>query len=223
MLGDFLKKHVLADPKPGAAPEGRPPVAGVVGPAAAMPAATGLPLPPVGVNQAMVDAIKKSLFARPSALTDLLAAADKLSGIIADTPTRIKSAFAMSSGGRTAQQVLDSLTVHLNDVDGEERRFQAALDGTRQAETGALTQQANDLLRHNETCAAEIAAAQQRVAQLQEQMGRQAAQAAELQAQAAAKSAELDRRAAEFRQAADAVRAELQQHRATISTTLATP
>src|SRR5574343_471788 len=115
MVWDMIKGAIFED-EPGSAPKAAAPAAAPV----AQPAQAGSPVvyATPGVNMDMVTAIKKAIFSRPTPFTTLMAAADKLSSIIADSNLRLKAAFATASEGRTAKQVADAVDVHLVDVDG---------------------------------------------------------------------------------------------------------
>ena len=221
MLGKFLEaaKSAIyetpidpnADNTKGAVPTG----AGLAGhPQSAAPMA-------VGVNQDMVSAIKKVTFGRNTAFTQLLSAAEALADVIPDATMRLKAAHKTAGAGRTGKQIADAVDVHLQDVDGEEMRFKAAVDAKASAEIGTIEAQAAVATQQIQQAQAEIQQAQQRIAELTSQIGQLTQTAATAQAQVVQKRGELEAAQAQFKLAAQAVRNELSANKAAILSTLA--
>jgi hypothetical protein len=172
------------------------------------------------VSPEFVAAIRKAVLGRNTALTQLMATADKLAAIIPDPNQRLKAAYATAGDGRTVAQIVQAVDVHLADVEGEELKFKAALDGKAHAEVAPLEQQAQLQAQAVERAQQEIASAQARIAELGAQIGTLTQEAANAQAAAVAKRQELELMASNFKLAANAVRAELQQNKLVISSAL---
>lgn len=214
-----LKAAVLVDPGPGVAPAAPAPAA-VAAPAAApkgpVPAATFA----APANNEFVEAIKKGVYARNTAYTQLLAAADKLASIIADPTTRLKAAYATAGEGRAPMQIAAAVDIHLSDVDGEEARFKAAMEQKASREIGGANQQAEQCKGRIVAFEAEIVSMTQRITDLQNAIlqarnDHDAAVTSAVEAQRA-----IDAAAGEFKVAAAAVRAELTASKAAITSTL---
>lgn len=212
-------KGAIFEEDPNAAKPAAAPAKGVTVTAANI--AAGVPVQMAApVNPEFVAAIRKAVLGRNTALTQLMATADKLASIIPDANQRLKAAYATAGDGRTVAQIVQAVDVHLADVEGEELKFKAALDGKARAEVAPLEQQAQLQAQAVERAQQEIANAQARIAELTGQIGTLTQEAAQAQAAAAAKRQELELMSINFKQAADAVRAELQQNKLVISTAL---
>jgi len=193
---------------------------------AAQPATGGAPAATIGsftpgVNPQFVEAIRKGVFSKNTALTQLITAADALAELIPDQMTRFKAAYKTTGNGRSPQQIVQAVDIHLADVDGEEARFKVALDqklGSEIQQATLTVQQADAAV---EQMRAEIERAQQRIAQLQTQITETSGKRAEAASAVQTKTAELENTAGAFKLAANAVRAELQQIKVTVSTALA--
>ena len=200
---------------------------------ATAPAPAGQPAQPQGgatpmmrqfaaptLNEAMVAAIRKATYSRNTALTALITASEALTDIIPDPVMRLKAAHKTAGAGRSGKDISDAVAIHLNDVDGEERRFAQMLTTKVQGEVGGLGRQAEALETAVQTAGAEIQNLQQRITQLQQQMGDSSAKASQLRAEAQTKEGELRHAETEFKAAAQAVRDELNGHKNTILSTL---
>lgn len=172
------------------------------------------------VNADMVAAIRKVTFGRNTAFTALHAAADALVDIIPDPTMRLKAAQKTAGGGRGAKEITEAIGIHLNDVDGEERRFQAALDSKVQAEVGNLKLQAERAASVVTNSSAEIQKLQARITELTSTISEQTAISTNLEQEAALKEAELLATGKAFQAAAQAVRDELNAQKASILSVL---
>lgn len=172
------------------------------------------------VNAEFVAAIRKAVLGRNTALTQLMAMADKLTSIIPDPNQRLKAAYATAGDGRTVKQIVDAVDVHLSDVDGEELKFKAALEGKVRSEIAPLEQQSQLLAQQAQGAQDQITQMQQRIAELTASIGTLTQQAATASAQAVTKKQELELMASNFQLAANAVRAELQQNKNIIASAL---
>lgn len=173
-----------------------------------------------GVNPEFVAAIRKGVFSKNTALTQLITAADALQTIIPDQVTRFKAAFATAGNGRTPNQIIAAVDIHMADVDGEEGRFKVVLD----QKLGSEIQQLNQIVQNAEASvtamAGEIERSQARIAELQKKMGETAQQRNEAATAVTTKTAELEHTTSAFKLAANAVRGELQQIKASIGAAL---
>lgn len=169
-------------------------------------------------NADMVAAIRKAVFARNTALTAVLQAADNLSDVIPDPTMRLKA--AAKSTGRDARSIQDAIKIHLSDVDGEELRFNQALQAKSSTELGTLQQTADNMKRQVEAAQAEIDAAQKRIADLTASISSFNAQQNEAITALNTRKQELTIAESQFKAAAGTVRAELATHQSTISSTL---
>lgn len=173
-----------------------------------------------GINQDMVAAIKKATFGRNTAFTQLLAAAEALADVIPDATMRLKAAHKTAGAGRTGRQIADAVDVHLQDVDGEEMRFKAVLDGKASTEIAGIEAQAQLATQQIQSAQEQIAAAQARIVELNTSIGNLSQTAAQATTAAAQKRAELDQAMNQFKLAAQAVRNELNGNKAAIVSTL---
>jgi len=172
------------------------------------------------VNQEMVAAIRKQTFSRNTALTALITASDALADIIPDPAMRLKAAQKTAGAGRGAKELAEAVQIHLNDVDGAEMQFGQALEGKIKQEVGGLQRQADVAEQSVQTMNQRIQQLQQEIQNLQQQSAEQSTNAMNLRSQAASKEAELRQADTEFKAAANAVRQELNSHKATILSTL---
>ena len=172
------------------------------------------------LNEAMVAAIRKATYSRNTALTGLISASEALIDIIPDPVMRLKAAHKTTGAGRSGKEISEAVAIHLNDVDGEERRFAQMLTTKVQAEVGGLGRQAETLEATVQTASLEIQSLQQRITQLQQQMSDNSAKATHLRSEAQLKEHELKQAETEFKAAAQAVRDELNGHKNTILSTL---
>lgn len=211
-----LKGFVVEDDAGVATPPGIP----VTAPVANAVASSATFTPVSVLNTAMVEAIRKSTFSRNTALTALIAASDSLIDIIPDPTMRLRAAQKTAGAGRSAKDMVDAVAIHLNDIDSEALRFDKALTSKIQAEVGGLIQQAESIDSQINAANAEAAGLAERIQKLQEMVAASIGKAAELRHTASNKEVELRQAASDFKVAADAVRAELNQHKATILSTL---
>ena len=182
-----------------------------------MPAGTiGTP----SVNADMVAAIRKSVFGRNTAFTQLLTASDALADVIPDPVMRLKAAHKTGGAGRTGKQIADAVDVHIQDVDGEELRFKTMIDTKMGNEVGALERQSQAATTQAQQFGSEIEQLQARIASLQRDIGELNLKASGLLHDASTKRSELDGAQAEFKVAAQAVRTELNGSKSAILSTL---
>lgn len=82
-----------------------------------------------GIDPAMLNQLQSVINKRPTPYTALIDSAKLLEQFITDETARFKAAFVQvsSTGGRTAQSVIQALDVHLADIDMEGKQFERAL------------------------------------------------------------------------------------------------
>jgi hypothetical protein len=213
---DAIKNAVYETPATPSAPAAPPSTASVGTVSAPAPTILGAPT----VNVDMVAAIRKAVFGRNTAFTQLLTASEALADVIPDPTMRLKAAHKTGGAGRTGKQIADAVDVHLQDVDGEELRFKTMIDGKIQTEVGLIEQQAQQASAQATQASAEIEQLQQRIGGLQKLIGDLTTKAATASAEGATKRAELDGALGQFKLAANAVRMELNGSKSAILSTL---
>jgi len=196
------------------------PQAQVQTPQGVRPAGTVNFAPQTHLNQEMVDAIRKETFSRNTAMTQLITASDSLIEIIPDASTRMRAAQKMAGNGRQPKDFGDAVQIHLTDVDGIEMRFNKAIDDKVKAEVGGLTSRADATEKHIEQMSNEIKAMTERITRMQQDIGTETTNLNTIRAEASSKEAGLRQTHVEFKAAAEAVRQELNGHKATILSTL---
>lgn len=172
------------------------------------------------VNADMVAAIRKAVFGRNTAFTQLLTASEALADVIPDPTMRLKAAHKTGGAGRTGKQIADAVDVHLQDVDGEELRFKNLIDSKVQNEVGAIDSQVATATAQAQQAAQEIEQLQQRIGGLQKLITDMNGKATELSAQSVAKRSEFEVALSQFKVAANAVRTELNGSKTAILSTL---
>lgn len=95
------------------------------------------------IDQGMLDSLQKIITGRKTAFTALTDAADRMSNIIKDEPTRIQAAWAGLSEGRSVSDILSSIDLHISDIDAEGKRFTTTVAAQIAQKSGVLTQNAN--------------------------------------------------------------------------------
>jgi hypothetical protein len=217
-LGKSLKGMLYEDSTGGAKPAPTQQAQAANAGAMSVTGQTYAPMPTV--NQAMVDAIKKVTYGRNTAFTQLIAASETLSDVIPDPTMRLKAAFKTTGAGRTGRQIAEAVDVHLSDVAGEVRKFDAMIDGKITTEVGAIEQSAAGSQRQLESATSEIQQLSQRIAALQQSMPDLQQAVSQAQGQVLTKRNELEAAKHEFKMAADAVAAELNNSKSAIVSTL---
>jgi predicted ribosome quality control (RQC) complex YloA/Tae2 family protein len=176
--------------------------------------------PQAGLNQAYVDAIKQVTYGRNTAFTQLIQASKVLEDVIPDPIMRLKAAYKTAGAGRSASQIADAVTLHLSDVDGEERKFQQAIDQKNATEIASIELKAATANASIQSSQAEIQSLQQRIADLTAGLQdlSNTAQTAAIDVQNKRNGLEIAK--SEFKVAAQAVRNELNNSKAAITATL---
>lgn len=174
----------------------------------------------VGVNPEYVAAIKKNTFARNTALTSLLSAADKLSAVIPDQATRLKAAHTMTAEGRTVRQIAEAVDIHLTDVDGEVLRFKTVVDGQIKSVVGALQAHIDRLTAQEAQAQSDIENAKAQIDALTKEIVQLSTERASSLQQLQTKRDELDQALVQFNVAANSVKAELSAHKQAILSSL---
>jgi chromosome segregation ATPase len=171
-------------------------------------------------NPQMLAAIRTAVYERNTAYTQLKNAAESLADVIPDPTMRLKAAQKTAGAGRTAQQIVDAVDVHLQQVDAEELRFKTTLDkkinDTAHSLTAAVKLAEDSIASAN----AGIAAAEQQIANLRAVIAEQSSKASAATTELNSRTAELQQADAQFKAAADEVRIELRAAKSTILSTL---
>lgn len=213
MIKGFFDKYVLADDATSPAP------------APAAPANTApmgqAPSTVVNSNNEFVTALRNAIKARQTAFTSLLAAADKLAGIIPDPITRLRAAFATVSGeGRGIREVLGAIEVHIADLESQRMQFTRALEGQKQQAIGTLQHELDSLKPANESALQQIQSMTEQIGQLQQLVQNNNLRAGELQTKIATEGARFTASAQQFETALVLVKSELDGQKAAVTSTL---
>ena len=185
------------------------------------PAAPQATMQLVSVDNQFVDALRASIKARPTALTALTAAAEKLTAVIPDSNMRLKAAFQMvKSEGRGVKELLDAITVHAADLESQKLQFGRAMESESQKAIG-------NLQAISENLAASTQSAQQQIVSLQEQLGKlnqliaeNATKSSETAQQINVEKSRLAQNAQQFETALMVVKNELENQRVIIQSAL---
>jgi hypothetical protein len=187
----------------------------------AAPSPTGAqPVSPTAVSPEFVAAIRKVVFSRNTALTQILGAAEKLVDIIPDPTTRLKAAFKMAADGRTVQQIAAAVDIHVADVESEEARFKQAIDKKIAEEVGGQERRAAAATSGIQANNTQIEQLQNRIAELGAQINTFQQDYAQATSEAASKRAEIEQAQFQFKAAAELVRGELQSQKSAILSAL---
>lgn len=174
-------------------------------------------------NEKLAQAIAKvreAAFRRQSAMTQIMAGMEALSDVIPDPNTRIKAAFKTSSGGRTPQQILDAVAVHIADVDGTLAGFEQALSATKKETEDQSAAKIASLESVITSTTSQIQAYQQQITAAQQRIQDAQTQLIDTQRDAQVRVAEIEQSAFTFRRAIDTVRNEIIAVRDGIKTAL---
>lgn len=126
--------------------------------------ATAFTPSPNALNADMVENLTAVSLKRKTSYTTFIEASKKLEAIIPDETQRIQAAFVTVSGeGRTLEQMLQAIDVHVSDVDGEIIRFQKLSDSNEMTNVDSVNQQAQSLLQENNDIAGKIATLQDQI------------------------------------------------------------
>lgn len=216
-LSDGIKGAIFKD-EPNSAPAQPQPTKPQPANVSSTPGIAGMVIP--NTNNQFVEVIRKQVFTRVTAFTALQNAADSLKDIIPDPVTRLKAAHKTGGLGRSTKEFSDAITIHLNDVDSEERRFTNALEQKVTADVGGLKTQAQTAQNTVTSLTDQIAKAQEQILLWQNQIAEKSTLANQLLGEASQKEAELRQSEQEFKAAAQIVRDELNTQRAAINSTL---
>lgn len=218
-LFDGLKGLVFEeDPKAAATPTAAAPQVAVPAQAGAAPIIAAPAT--VGLNTAMIEAIRKATLSRNTAFTQLAQAAEALADLIPDQTMRLKAAYRTNGAGRTAKQIAEAIDVHLQDVSGEELRFNSMIETKLRTEVGSLNQLAADAEAAVNSDHARIEQLTAQIATLQQDIVQKTATANQAKIDAATRAAEIEQSRNEFKAAANTVRTELEVMKNAITTTL---
>lgn len=211
-LGKSLKGLIMEDEGPSVnQPTGPGVTAGVV-----IPSSQSLP-----VNNEFVEALRTVIKNRPTALTALTTAAEKLVAVIPDSNMRMKAAFQMvKSEGRGVKELLDAITVHAADLESQKLQFNRALEAESQKSIGQQQTALDNLTNSTSSCSNQIATLQAQIKSLNELIVQNNSQAAVVTQQISSEKARLAQNAQQFDTALLVVKNELDTQRSVIQSTL---
>lgn len=211
-LGKSLKGLIMEDEGPsGNQPTGPSVTAGV-----AIPSSQLAP-----VNNEFVEALRTVIKNRPTALTALTTAAEKLVAVIPDSNMRMKAAFQMvKSEGRGVKELLDAITVHAADLESQKLQFNRALEAESQKSIGQQQTALDNLTNSTSSCSNQIATLQAQIKSLNELIVQNNSQAAVVTQQISSEKARLAQNAQQFDTALLVVKNELDTQRSVIQSTL---
>lgn len=185
-------------------------------------AASGGAAAPVTLNQDMVEALKQVVTKRVSAFTTLEEKSNAMASAIPDETMRTKAAFGiLAAEGRSAQDIIKAIEMHVNDVDSENTRFSNACNAAKATKSGGLRKQITELEGKVTFDTDLIGKLQQQIADAQGRIAANQQNISELSSQAAAADADIDSKVAQFGAAADAVKQSLIGRKNALSSVLA--
>lgn len=173
------------------------------------------------LNAEMVEALKKVVTNRKTAFTTLEEKSNAMAAAIPDETMRTRAAFGiLSAEGRNATDIIKAIEIHVVDIDGEQGRFSQAIAQAKTEKSGALRNEIaniekaltndNDLIQRLQQ---QIADAQGRVINNQQQITEKSSAVAMVEA-------ECDAKAQQFNAAAEAVKNSLTQRKNVLSSVL---
>lgn len=175
---------------------------------------------PMADNQ-FVEALRASIKARPTALTALTIAAEKLTTVIPDSNMRLKAAFQMvKSEGRGVKELLDAITVHVADLESQKMQFSRAMDTESQRTIGNLQVMADSLTANSKSAQDQIVSLQDQITQLTIQITENSTKLSTTNQQIAVEQSRLAQNAHQFDNALVVVKNELENQRVIIQSAL---
>lgn len=221
-LRDFVDKNIMDLPDK--------PTSGMVPPPQARPTAMPQPgaAPVVATAQAsyldaeMVSDIEKVIDRRSTTpFAQLRKSAELMKSAGLDEATRYKAAFAMLAGqGVTAAQVVQSIDVHVRDIETEKTNFEASSTQNAGAKVAQLRADVENLNTQQQNDQALIQRLQEQISQLQRGMGDRAAVISQKTVEATTAETQIQTTVNKFKAAADSVIASLNMKKTTLSSTL---
>ena len=209
-FGKAIKEFVMED-------DSSATVAAVV--AVAAPA-TSAPLVQSVVDNKYIEALRASIKARPTALTALTIAAEKLE-FIPDANMRLKAAFqSVKSEGRGVKEILEAITVHAADLESQKLQFTRALETESETTVGRLQDHNLNLKSEVDSARLQIKSFESQIEKLNEIISKHSVTSNANSAQINDEKSRLARNAQQFEIALTVVKNELESQRVVIQSAL---
>ena len=188
------------------------PKAAVTKPVAVAPAQVVTTATPVatGLDQEMVESLNKIILTKITPFTSLQTTIDKLKAVPMDDNTRLQAAITMTTAeGRTVEQIIKAIEMHIADVDREVARFTQASQAASATKVQSLRSSATALSETKESNLKKIAELQDLIQSLQQTNTDNDVKIVDLNNQADQAEAEIANVNARFVAAAEHVKVEL--------------
>jgi uncharacterized protein (DUF3084 family) len=171
----------------------------------------------------MVQDIEKVIDRRTTTpFAQLRKSAEMMKSAGLDESTRYKAAFAMLSGqGVNAQQVIQSIDVHIRDIETEKTNFESSSTQNAGAKVTQLRAEVDNLNAQQQNDQALIQRLQEQIQSLQRGMGDRAGVITQKTMEATTAETQIATTVNKFKAAADSVIASLNMKKTTLSSTLA--
>lgn len=119
-------------------------------------------------NNEVMELLNRTINNRKSAYTSLLETARKMEKVLPNEADRIKAAFALiAAEGRTAENVIQAIDVHLSDLEGEHLRFKQQSELQLQTQSKTLKDRIDSLNIQNTTIQNELNSLNKRIQEIQ--------------------------------------------------------
>jgi DNA anti-recombination protein RmuC len=176
--------------------------------------------PPV-YDTDMLATLNKVISQRKTPYTALLEVAQKLEKTVPDEFMRIKAAFAIvSADGRSAENVIQAIDVHISDIDSEHMRFKNTTDQQILQKSQTLRERAKSLTEANDQAAKRCEELHKQLHQLDQQTANNNNEIFELTKNATAVENEIKIVYEKFKLASDHIKASLNDKKYSLTNTL---
>ena len=173
-------------------------------------------------NQEMVDELKKVVKKRVSAFTTLEERAAAMAGAIPDEAMRTKAAFGLlAAEGRSAQEIIKAIEIHVMDIDSEETRFTGACTASKQGKSGLIREEINTLEKQLLQDGDVITQLHTKIKETEERIAANSLKVTESKDRALVIEAEIDAKSLSFTMAAAVVKESLNNRKTALSSMLA--
>ena len=184
-------------------------------------ASQSAPVPSLDASNKYVGLLRQAMQQRPTALTALTNAAEKLEGVIPDRSMRIKAAFQMvKSDGRGVKELLDAITIHVADLESQRLQFSRAMETESATAIGTLESEASTLAFNTKSAQDQILQLQSQLNGLTNIINENNTKAFEITNKIAGEKNRLDQNARQFDVALQIVKGELEGQRTVIQSAL---
>lgn len=168
-----------------------------------------------------VPVLQNAVKSRNTAFTALLNTADKMASIIPDPGMRLKAAFAtIATDGRGANEVMAAIDIHVSDLEGQKLAFMSTLERKRSETLGQLDRDKAINIKQAKDAEQRIIALQAEIAKLQEVILVGNTAATTIDAKMREEASHFDASKLQFEQAIAQVRADLENQRTAIRSSL---